>query len=194
MALMSKPYYPKLDLGGLAAMQTIRSQMLTFPTYLEEKDCPYDADARALLARMFAPTVVEREVKVEVQVPAPTAQRKIETALKAAEGGGVGPKVLRLKTSGVDLDGVSQEIQGLRQELQQLKMDSKGLQTADKIQIIKTRAGLVEKLVSMDEKTNNLKRNSLFHSTVMAILDDLIPQDRRMEFIQRIAPFAAEEA
>lgn len=183
---MSKPYYPKIDLGSMAALTTVRQQMTLFEDYLTHADCPYDKDTRGRLERMFAPNVVEKVVEKIVE-------RKAKTVLaeKAAEGGKTGPK---LKGSGVDLDAVSTEIQGLRTELTQLKMDSKTLQTADKISIIKTRAALVEKLVSMDEKTNNLKRQALFQSTIMGILDDLVPSDRRVEFLARLRPFAAEEA
>jgi hypothetical protein len=66
-----------------------------------------------------------------------------------------GPKA---KSSGVDMDAVAKEIQNIRDELKQLKLDSQGAQTADKIQIIKTRATLVEKLIGMDEKANNQRK------------------------------------
>lgn len=188
MVLMSKPFYPKIDLTTVAALRTLHQQFKLHDGYLENPDCPYDKDTAQTLAKIMSPEVVEVEKVVEKVV-----ERKSKIAERAAEGGGVGPKKIKLKTSGVDQDGVSQEIQDLRKELQQLKIDSKGLQTSDKIQIIKTRAGLVEKLVAMDERIHNLKRHSLFQSTVMAILDDLIDEERRKEFLKRIQPFAVEE-
>lgn len=183
LRLMNNPYYPKLDLGTLAAVMTIRQQMELFEDYLTHKDCPFDNDTQKQLAKLFAVRTVEKIVEKVVE-------RKAEIAVKAAEGGGVGPKKVTLKTSGVNLEEVSTEIEGLRKELLQLKLDSKDLQTSDKIQIIKTRAQLVERLVSMDEKNNNLKRISLFQSTIMGILDDLMDSDRRLEFIARVQPFA----
>lgn len=185
---MSEAYYPKLDLGALAGFITIRQQSRQFDDYFTNPKCPYDRDTKTQLERLIAPEVVEKVVEVEKII-----ERKAKTAERAAEGGGTGPKKVKLKASGVDLDGVSQEIQDLRRELQQLKTDSKGLQTGDKIQIIKTRASLVEKLIAMDEKINNLKRISLFQTTIMMILEDLIPQERRLEFIRRITPFANED-
>lgn len=186
--MTSQAYYPKIDLGAVAAFLTIRQQMTQFEDYLDSSDCPYDKDTKKQLARLLTTEVVEKIVEVEKII-----ERKVEVAQRAAEGGGTGPKKTSLKTSGVNLEEVSTEIQDLRKELQQLKMDSKNLQTGDKIQIIKTRAGLVEKLVSMDEKVNNLKRLSLFQSTVMGIMDDLIPPDRRKDFIKRLTPFAETE-
>jgi hypothetical protein len=85
-----------------------------------------------------------------------------------------GPVASKTKASGVDLDGVSGKSRRCARA-QQLKTDSKGLQTNDRIQIIKTRAGLVEKLVAMDERTNNLKRQSQFQTVLLGILDDLVP-------------------
>lgn len=187
---MTKPYYPSLDLSVLAAVRTIRAQMEMHEGYFDNLACPYDKRTKEELTTLLTPPVREIEKIVEKVVE---VERKVEIAERAAEGGGVGPKKVSLKTSGVDLAGVSTEIQEIRDELKLLKTDSLGLDTGDRIQIIKTRAQLIEKLVSMDEKVNNLKRLSLFQSVVMGILDDLMPEDRRKEFIKRIEPFAKED-
>lgn len=187
---MSNAYYPNIDIGLLAGLMTIHNQMELHEGYLESKECPYDTDTKERLSKMFAPKVIEKVVEVEKIV-----ERRVEIATQASAGGGaVGRKSLKEKTSGVDTEGVSSEIQDLRKELQQLKIDSKGLQTSDKISIIKTRAGLVEKLVTMDERVNNLKKMAMFQSVILNVLDDLVPDDRRLEFIKRITPFANGEA
>lgn len=185
---MTQAYYPKLDIGGLAAIMAIRQQSEMFPDYFEQKACPYDQDTIKQLNKLFQIREVEKIVEKIVE-----REVKIETAHRAAEGGGVGPKKVKLKTSGVDLDAVSKEIQDIREELKTLKTDSFGMETGDRIQIIKTRAALVEKLISMDDRVNNLKRLSLYQSVVMGILDDLIPEEGRKQFIRRIEPFAKEE-
>lgn len=187
---MAKPYYPQIDEKALAAFLTIKQQMGQHEGYLESPDCPYDEFTRIQLVRLTNREVVEKVVETVIEK---VVERKAETAVRAAEGGGTGPKKVTLKTSGVDQQAVSAEIQGLRTELAQLKMDSKGLQTSDKLAIIKVRAGLVEKLVQMDERINNLKRLSLFQSTVMGVLDDVVDEGGRKEFLKRIEPFAREE-
>lgn len=180
----SKPYYPPLKLATLAPLSTIHQQLEDNPDYLTAKDCPYDAATREHLTKLLSPKVVEVEKIVEVE-------KKVEVLVAAAEGGG--KRGAKPKGSGVNLDEVAKEISDLRQELKQLKLDSKALQTADKIQMIKLRAGLVEKLIQMDERTNNLKRSSLFQSTVLSILDDLMNDDMRQDFMKRIEPFASAE-
>jgi hypothetical protein len=164
----------------------IKQQLEAREDYLTSDDCPYDQDTREQLTKLLAPKIVEVEKVVEKIV-----EKKVEVVTQAAEGGGKrGPKP---KSSGVDMDGVAKEIQSIRDELKELKLNSKALQTADKIQIIKTRAALIEKLISMDEKTNNQRKVGQFMSLVLTILDDLVPEDGRQEFMKRLEPIAAAE-
>lgn len=182
---MSQPYYPNLNLGALASLMTLRQQMEVHPNYLTLPECPYEEDTVEQIERIMAPQIIEKEVIVEREV---IVEKRIEVAAKAADGGGKrGPKQ---KSPGVDVDAVAQEIQDIRQELKQLKIDGKALQTADKIQIIKTRATLVEKLISMNEKVTNQRQMSLFMSTVMTILDDLVEEEGRQEFMRRLETYA----
>lgn len=185
---MSKPFYPNLNLGALASLATIRSQMDAHEDYLTHEDCPYEETTREQLAQLLAVRTVEVPVEKIVER---IVEKKVEVVGQAAESAGKrGPKA---KTSGVDLDGVAKEIQSIRDELKELKLNSKALQTADKIQIIKTRAALIEKLISMDEKTSNQRKSAHFMSIVLTILDDLVPEERRQEFMRRVEPFASAE-
>lgn len=185
---MSSPFYPQINLGALAALMALKQQIEAHEDYLTNPACPYDEDTREQLAKLLAPKTVEVEVIREVEK---IVEKKVEVVVDASKGGGKrGPK---LKSSGVDMDGVAIEIQGIRDELKQLKLDSKALQTADKISIIKTRAALVEKLIGMDEKTNNQRKVGLFMSLVLTILDDLMPEESRQEFMKRLEPIAANE-
>lgn len=185
---MQAPFYPNLNLGALASLMAMRQQMELHEDYLDNKACPYDDDTREQLKRLLAPRIVEKEVIKEVEVV-----RNVEVVRQAAEGAGKrGPKI-KPRSSGVDMDLVAKEMQDIRDELKQLKLDAKSLQTSDKVTIIKTRAALVEKLIVMDEKVNNQRKIGLFMSTVMTILDDLMPEENRQAFIKRLEPLAASE-
>lgn len=185
---MSKAYYPQINIGALASLAAMKAQLDANPDYFTNDACPYDQGTRDQLAKLLEPKTVEVEVIKEVEK---IVEKRVEVVTQAAAGGGKrGPKV---KGSGVDMDLVAQEIQGIRDELKALKTDSKALQTADKIQIIKTRAALVEKLISMDEKTNTQRKQAAFLSTVMTILDDLMPEESRQEFMKRLEPYATAE-
>jgi hypothetical protein len=180
---VSTAFYPQINLGALAGVAAIKQQIEAREDYLTADDCPYDQDTRDQLTKLLAPKIVEVPVEKIVER---IVEKKVEVVSKAAEGAGKrGPKV---KGSGVDMDGVAKEVQDIRDELKQLKLDSKALQTADKIQIIKTRATLVEKLIGMDEKANNQRKVGTFMSTVLTILDDLMPEEGRQEFMKRLEP------
>jgi hypothetical protein len=185
---MSAPFYPQINLGSLAALMAIKQQREARDDYFADVACPYDEDTREQLEKLLAPKTIEVEVEKIVEK---IVEKKVEVVVDAAKGGGKrGPKI---KSSGVDMDAVATEIQNIRDELKQLKLDSKSLQTADKIQIIKTRATLVEKLIDMDSKVNNQRKMGTFMSLTLTILDDLIPEEGRQEFMKRLEPLAAAD-
>lgn len=183
---MSQAFYPQLNLGALAALMAVKQQLEAHEDYLANS--PYDEDTREQMEKLLAPKIVEVEKEVIVEK---IVEKKVEVVTEAAKGAGKrGPKP---KSSGVDMDAVAKEITDIRDELKQLKLDSKALQTADKVQIIKLRAALLEKLISMDEKTNNQRKVGQFMSLVLTILDDLMPEEARQEFMKRMEPLAAAE-
>ena len=47
--------------------------------------------------------------------------------------------------------------------------------------------------MTLAERTTNAKKLSHFMSTIMTLLDDLVDDDRRQEFMRRIEPFATAE-
>lgn len=187
LPMSKKPFYPPMSFAALGVVVTVKNQSELHPDYFG-RDCPYDAATIKQLKKLTE--VREIEVPVE-KVVEKIIEKRVEVIVEAAAGGGKrGPKA---KNSGVQLDQVASEISELRQELKQLKIDGKALQTADKIQLIKLRASLVEKLINMDERVNNLKKLSLFQSTVLNILDDIMSEEQRQDFMKRIEPFAAAE-
>lgn len=186
--MTTKAYYPAINLGSIASLAALRQQMDLHPDYLTDEGCPYDQSTRDQLERILAPRVVEVEKVVEVER---VVEKRVEVQVAASEGGGKrGPKP---KATGVDIDAVAKEIDELRQELRQMKIDAKGMQVNDRIALAKVRAALVEKLLNMSDRAVDVKKRSLFLSTVMSILDDLMPDDMRQEFMKRLEPFAAAE-
>ena len=185
----AKPYYPSINLGSIASMVTLRQQMDTHPDYLTNDSCPYDEHTRDQLARVFAAREIEVEKVVEVEK---IVEKRVEVMVQAASGGGKRGAKPKLRGQ-VDDDIVAQEIKEIRDELRQMKIDGKALQTSDRLQMIKTRASLVEKMLQMAERAQNVKKMSIFQSTVLGILDDLMTDDLRGQFMSRIEPFADTE-
>jgi len=178
------PFFPQIDPRSLASLLTVKQQLDSNPDYLKEEDCPYDEDTVADLTMLLAPKVIERIVEVEKVVE---VEKRIEAA--ASSPGKRGPK-----QKGIVLtDEITSELKDIREDLRQLKTDQKNLSPGDRVMILKTRSLLVEKLAVLAEKNTNIKRMNMFMSTVMTVLDDLVPSDQKQEFIRRIEPFAESE-
>jgi hypothetical protein len=78
-------------------------------------------------------------------------------------------------------------------ELRELDKDAGGemkqLDTATKLSILKTRSTLMEKLVTIRERFTSARKVAEFQQIVISILDDLVPEERRAEFIERLEPY-----
>ncbi|WP_037500706.1 hypothetical protein [Sphingomonas jaspsi] len=170
--------YPTLRLGVLSGLADLKAQCDATPGFLRKPDCPYDNDTVALLEKLFQPK--EIEVIVEKYIDKPTR-------------GQVG----RPKKSGeiTDDDAVELETEAkeLLKELRELGKDADGelknLDTSTKLTIIKTQTTLMEKLVSIRERFASVRKVATFQSTVVGILDDLVPDEKRDEFLKRLEPF-----
>lgn len=181
-------YYPQIDPRGLTALTSIKQMLESDPGYLDSEECVYDQALKDQLKALIAPKVVEVPVEKIVER---IVEKKVEVAAAASEGGGKrGPKS---PTAGGNADLISKELQGITQDLRDLKLNSKTLQPADKVTILKTQAALVEKMIVMEERATNIKRVSMFMSIVMGILDDVMTDDQRQTIMKRLEPFASEE-
>lgn len=185
---MSTHFYPSVEGRALTAFTTIKQMLASDPAYLDSPDCPYEEELKDQLRELLAPQIVEVPVEKIVER---IVEKRVEVAAAAAEGGGQrGPKT---KANSANAELISKELQGITQDLRDLKLNSKGLMPGDKVQIIKTQAALVEKMIMMEERNTNIKVVSRFMSTVMGLLDDIMTEEQRQNFMKRLEPFASEE-
>jgi hypothetical protein len=184
-------FYPQLDPRALNALVTIKQLLEQDEGYLNDPSCNYDPELKAQLQGLLAPKVVEIEVPVEVVVEKIVEIEKIVEM--AAEGGKTGPKGPTKNAGSKNIGAITAELIEVQKDIRQLKMDSKGLMPADKIQILKTRAALVEKMITLEERSTNIKKVSMFMSVVMGILDDAFTDEQRQIFMKRLAPFEQED-
>jgi hypothetical protein len=73
-----------------------------------------------------------------------------------------------------------------------LKDTAKGLgdgDSAEKMSYFRTATSLLERLITMRERASNLKQRNQFEDTVLSVLDELVPADKRTEFRNRMASF-----
>lgn len=163
--------YPTISVSELTKLKTILDNA-SDPKYLDGRVCPYDKETREILKSMIVNPIISATVSSTPDRPQVGAPKK---------------------TPILPMDEVEKEFVDLRKEIQELKTDSKGLESHERIQIVKTRAALVEKIIGMKERINDMRRNTKFIATVMQILEDELPQESRLRIIEKLAPFAEDE-
>ncbi len=170
---MENEKYPHLDLDQLLSAIKVIEQSVENDKYLDPAECPYDEDIRKRLNKLSLWVTSNQTAQKVVKEAEPVGRPRSGPALPIEE--------------------LEKEVNEIRTELSQLKLDSRDLDTADRIQIIKTRAALMEKMLAMKERTNNLKRQASFQSTVISIMEDIMEQSQREEMIKRLEPYVDAE-
>lgn len=163
--------YPTVSLTELTKLKTILENA-SDPKYLDGRVCPYDKETRELLKSMIVNPVVAATI-----TSSPTKGQ-----VGAPKKGPVLP-----------MGELSREFNDLRTEIQQLKTDATGLEPHERIQVIKTRAALVEKIISMKERIDNILKMQKFTATVIQIIEDELPQESRLRVLEKLEPFTEEE-
>jgi len=182
-------YYPAITSGPLMALSTIKQQLDLDAGYLDRDDCMYDEQTKEDIRKLLAPTIIEVP---KIEYVEKIVERKVEVAAEASKGGGQrGPKAKGNAAANADV--IDKELMEVLADLRSLKLNSKTLLPKDKLDIMKVQATLLERFINSQEKNTNIKKMSLFMSTVMGILDDLMPEDTRQLFMKRLQPFVDSE-
>lgn len=170
--------YPTLRLGVLQGLAELKANFDADQEYLRNAECPYDNDTVALLEKLFAP----REIEVIV-----------EKLVEKPSRGQVGRPSKSRELNDDDAAEIEQEAREMLTELRQLDKTSEGelkqLDTATRLSILKTRTQLMEKLVSIRERFTSVRKVIEFQKIVVSILDDIVEEDKRDEFLTRLEEY-----
>jgi hypothetical protein len=167
---MPKLDFPPLRLAVLNGLLGLKDRYAADPDLFKHEDCPYDDETVEALTSILQVKEVERIVEKTVQV-------------KRERG--------RPKKGGVSEEDLAELEKEVRDLLTNLKAMEAGpsLDTNEKIQITKTKTTLIEKLLEMRERVMNVRRLSEFQTVVISVLDDLVDEDGRDAFLERIEPY-----
>jgi hypothetical protein len=165
--------YPTVSLTELQKLKAIITSAGDDPRYLDGRVCPYDKPTRELLKSLIPDPVIAATLGQAGE------ERKKQGRPKA------GPVL--------PMSELEKEFDDLRKEIQSLKTDAKGLEPHERIQVVKTRAALIEKILSMKERIGNINRVEKFVATVIQIMEDELPQDVRLRVIEKFEPYIDEE-
>lgn len=162
--------YPTINAKNMASLVSIIEQAAADPKYLDPAACPYDAGTIEMIRRIL-----------EVGGLDPIAQATVRP-----ERGKVGRPS---KAPSIPISEVEAEIDEIRKELGTLKIDGQTMETSDRIQVIKTRAALIERILGMKERVADVKRFHSFVTVVIGIIEDHVPVQSREELLTELKSY-----
>lgn len=162
--------FPPLRMAVLTGLVELKGTIDT----LNDPDCPYDDETKATLRQLLAPEIKEVIVEKEVQAP--------------AEKRGRGRPSKDIELSQEDKELVNKEIKSLIEALNAMGT-GEGLAMNERIQLTKTKAGLVDQMLKMRERNVTAQRMEEFKEQVIKILDELVSEKDRDIFLKRLEPF-----
>lgn len=168
---MSNINYPTLRLGALKSLVQLKHDFETDEGILEAGRSPYEFEINEMLRDLFKVRVIEVVVEKEVII----------------DGGKRGPKAGGLSEEDQEL--VEDELVTLLKDLRELKMEDGGEDKDTQLKIMKAKATLIEQLVKLRERIFNIRRQAQFEGTVVGVLEDLVDESGRAEFLRRIGEF-----
>lgn len=171
MAVMAQFDFPPLRLAVLNALLAIKEQMAIDPQMWD--GCPYDSETVDILKQILDVREVERVVEKTVYIDKKDRGRPRKIA-------GMSPE---------DLAELEDEVKGLLKSLKDLDPMEGQLDTNERVQIMKTRASLIDQALKNKERIFNVKNMSEFQTVVIGILDDLVAEEQRETFLDRIEPY-----
>ncbi|MAD95726.1 MAG: hypothetical protein CMB99_00115 [Flavobacteriaceae bacterium] len=88
---------------------------------------------------------------------------------------------------------LEKEFDELRGYINDLKKNVKGLEPHEQIQVVKTHAALIEKILSMKERISNINKVDKFMATVIEMMEAELPQESRLRVIEKLDEYKTEE-
>lgn len=162
-------HFPPLRMAVLSAMIDLKGNL----DALDSPDCPYDNETKETLRSLLAPIEVEKIVEKEVYV----------------QGRGVqGRPSKNVELSDDDKTKLTEQIQTLIEALDTMGTGA-GLETNERIQIVKTKSGLLKELLAMRERNTAAQKVEDFMENVISILNDFVSEGDRATFLKRLEPF-----
>lgn len=156
----------------LTGLLELKERVLADPDFFENAtDLPYDGQTLSSLKKILAPQIVTKTIEKEVA---------------AKESRGRPTKDITLSQE--DQEKVRTELQKLLDNLNTMA-DGPGLETSERIQITRLKTNLIEQLLKLQERAFNVKKMSQFQEVVVGILDDLMSESDREQFLKRIDPY-----
>lgn len=164
--------HPTLRLGLLQTMLDLKRTYAADDALFEQSDCPYDHETKQVLKEIL-----------DISVQTVEVVKLVHAEPKAGKKGGITDE---------DVGVVEEELRLCLTEIRTLNKETEGVAKVDDetlLKVIKAKAGLIEQIVKLRERVMNVRRQSEYESVVMGILEELVNEDDRAEFLRRLEPY-----
>lgn len=161
--MMESRTYPTLPQGFALNLKAIERLMEFDAGYLEDPACPYPDDLKTYLRRLVAPTMRGRD-------------DLIEGVFKEGQDGEA------------EADSLIAEIQSAINSMRRLQteMEGTGVEVQDKLNFLKSYGALMDRWLSLKEKTHGVKQMYEFQRIVIDTMEQVLDKDGRFKFKERL--------
>lgn len=155
-------FYPPLDEATVKSIEIVRQLHAEHPSYWLES--PYSGAIEALLKRWFE----------AVQAPAPAAETPAESPAPAPEDGTARWEFLY------------NESKTLYTKLKNESTDFTKMDGTEKAAYFRVATSLLDKLITYQERTLNLKQIHDFQMTVLEVMEEVLTPGQRTEVMEKL--------
>lgn len=150
-------HYPEITASKLLPFRIVIDALTEDPGYLDDPDCPYSPDVRDFLKRFIA-------ADLPLAVPAATRVQSVD-----------------------DLINISgSEIVKLYNDVTTVETGGDKLTPSEKLQLFKTRQTLLDRIVTLGERSAGLKQVNVFRKLLLDFIDDNFTASQREALMEQI--------
>lgn len=158
---MSTTYFPPMSTPAIAPFRVLKQMLANNPALLDEPNCPYPDDIKLFLKELMMPGMDHRPAEI----------------------------IAAVSVDFDDPDALIQEFEKLYREIQAVTKESAKLDPNERIQWAKAATGLLEKIVTLKEKSFNIRSHSQFQRKVIDLIDVVLAPEQRTEFVRRLGDY-----
>lgn len=152
-------FYPIISEDSVLAITLARNSIeKNGPEWLDRRDCKYSPAIKKFLTEITQPSV----------------------------SGGVVAEVEDLFEGNDEPEVLDRQIQRVINRMDAMEATLPNLEPNEKIAFFKAKTALLEKLITLREKTNNLREIAEFKAKIIAFLDEICSPDQITELMGRL--------
>ena len=159
---MNNTYYPEVDPTWFLPLRVIFTALQGDPLWLERPECPYDEETCSAIREVWLQQRGER------------TERATRTAKPLGD-------------SEDRWTQLEEELTTLYDELRNFQSGVSIDDAKEHMAVFRTATSLLDKLVGLSERANNVKSVSEFRARVLGVFDEILTPDQRSTAMEKLA-------